>query len=40
MTVGIVSVSHPHGEQQLVDCSDIGTVTGEDNSDEEDEVES
>ena len=37
MTVVIVSDSHPHGDQQHVGYSDIiGTVTEEDNSDEND----
>ena len=39
MTIGIVSASHPHNDQQLVGSSDIiGTVTEEDNNDEEDIV--
>ena len=33
ITIGIVSDSHSHGDQQLVGYSDfIGTVTEEDNS--------
>ena len=37
MTVVIVSDSHPHGDQRHVGYSDIiGTVTEEDNSDEND----
>ena len=40
MTIGIVSESYPHGDQQLVGYSDIiGRVTETDNSDEEDETE-
>ena len=35
----IVSDSHPHGNQQLVGYNNIGTVTDENNSDEEDEME-
>ena len=40
MTIGIVSDSHPNVDQQLVGYSDVvGTVTEEDNSDKEDEME-
>ena len=40
MTIGIVSDSHPHGDQQLIGYSNItGTFTKEDNSDKEDEME-
>ena len=40
MTIGIVSESHPHGDQQLVGYSDIiGRVNEKDDSDEEDETE-
>ena len=35
----IVSDSHPHGNQQLVGYNNIGTVTDENNSGEEDEME-
>ena len=39
MTIGMVSHSHPHGDQQLVGYTDTtGRVTEEDNSDE-DEME-
>ena len=40
MTVGIVSHSHPHGDQKLVGYSGInGTVTKEGNNGKEDEME-
>ena len=40
INIGIVSESHPHGDQQLVGYSDIiGRVNEKDDSDEEDETE-